>query len=206
MKRIAIAVWMSFGIMAEEKTRLQLGSPVPNAGDGRIAMVYLPNIADAAACRAEMTKLADMQKAAREVGVTVTAVVPLEEAKWRTACTGAPSDVRIVFNPGASAMQQLTAFVEAGRVRRILKSDPAATVADVKAWEDGKAIYDAQCARCHGPDGSDMNYPEIKPLTGIGNRIDGAEIIRRTFLTGAVDLSSLSAARLRALGIYVAGL
>jgi cytochrome c553 len=81
-----------------------------------------------------------------------------------------------------------------------------ALVRDVQAWDDGRLIYDGQCARCHGSDGKNISYPNIKSLAGIGNHFDEAEIFRRTELTGVVDLSPLSAKDRRALSVYVAGL
>jgi mono/diheme cytochrome c family protein len=77
---------------------------------------------------------------------------------------------------------------------------------DIKAWHGGKQIYDAQCARCHGADGRDLSYPNVKSLAGIGNRHSKSEIIERTILTGAVDMSHMSESDKNQLALYVAGL
>ncbi len=96
-------------------------------------------------------------------------------------------------------------------VRRVIRGGSAEehaerVVSEVKAWQRGRHIYEAQCARCHGSDGMDTGYPFIKTLDGIGNRHTEEEIIRLTEATGAVDLSSLNAENRTALAIYVAGL
>lgn len=79
-------------------------------------------------------------------------------------------------------------------------------VSIVQSWRRGKTIYEGACARCHGQDGTDTSYPNIKTLGGIGSRMSEEEIIDATEATGVVDLSSLSSADLKALAAYVAGL
>jgi mono/diheme cytochrome c family protein len=110
-----------------------------------------------------------------------------------------------------AAQGRLGVFVdEDGSVRRIARSTGPEFIegfaADVRAWDEGKGIYESSCARCHGVDGANTTYAEIKTLNGIGNRMDETEIIRRTSLTANVDLSSFNDSRFRALAIYVAGL
>lgn len=41
---------------------------------------------------------------------------------------------------------------------------------------EGRTIYASLCQRCHGPDGSDVSYPGIVPLEGIGRRLSESEI------------------------------
>ena len=91
----------------------------------------------------------------------------------------------------------------AGILRRLIKDSASA---EVHAWFDGMAIYRAQCARCHGDDGSDTTYPGIHPLTGIGNHHTEEQILDMTQRAGFVDLHSLDEKSRRALAIYVAGL
>jgi mono/diheme cytochrome c family protein len=79
-------------------------------------------------------------------------------------------------------------------------------IREVKAWQDGGAIYEAHCTRCHGSDGKDTGYPFIKSLGGIGTRHSEEEIWRLTVATGVVDLSRLSEKEQTALAIYVVGL
>jgi cytochrome c553 len=98
-----------------------------------------------------------------------------------------------------------------GFVRRMIRrgSDGAfatAVQADVKAWIHGQAIYDSQCARCHGADGLDTTYQGSKSLGGLGRRTNEAGILELTERTGVVDLSGLTAEQRRALAVYVAGL
>lgn len=43
----------------------------------------------------------------------------------------------------------------------------------------GKTTYVGVCARCHGPDGNDLQYSNIKTLGGLGKRIGEPELRRR---------------------------
>jgi cytochrome c553 len=132
----------------------------------------------------------------------VLIVAPGQRDAWRAV----ESPVPVLFEPrptiGGSALVDAS-----GYVRRFWKSAKAETIAaEVKAWLGGRAIYDAQCARCHGSDGRDLNYAGIKSLAGLGRKHDNARIIEMTEATGVVDMSSLTAADKRALAIYVSGL
>ncbi len=98
-----------------------------------------------------------------------------------------------------------------GVIRRIERKVVPAThgqdlVALVRKWQRGKMVYNAYCVRCHGADGNDADYPGIKPLGGIGNRLTEKEILDRTAETGLVDLGAFTEQDLEALGIYVGGL
>jgi len=52
-------------------------------------------------------------------------------------------------------------------------------IACADEWELGRATYMSRCAHCHGEDGSDTSYPEIRPLEGIGQRLNREEIRAR---------------------------
>jgi peroxiredoxin len=220
---IGFLAFACFALLASEG-RLLLGAKAPRLNNslsakGRAALVFVPVLADTAACRSEMKGVDKLQAQVKSLGVSVVSIVPYTEESWRKLCPGISADVRFVFDAdrtiassyGAkSGVERLGVFIdEQGAVRRIVRTGQqfvATFASDVKAWEEGKGSYDAQCARCHGADGTSTGYPEIKTLNGIGNRMDEAEIIRRTSLTANVDLSSLTDARFRALAIYVAGL
>jgi len=92
-----------------------------------------------------------------------------------------------------------------GAVRRTFHSVDSIP-SEVELWFDGMSIYKAQCARCHGDDGSDTSYPGIHPLTGIGKRHSEPEILDLTQRAGFVDLHALDDKSRRALAVYVAGL
>ena len=70
----------------------------------------------------------------------------------------------------------------------------------------------ARCARCHGEDGSDTSYPEIRPLKGIGQRLNREEIRARLHSKAAgpklvlIRGETFTAAEVEALISYVAEL
>ncbi|MBI1927502.1 redoxin domain-containing protein [Candidatus Poribacteria bacterium] len=76
----------------------------------------------------------------------------------------------------------------------------------MKKWQKGRIIYDIHCARCHGDDGNATNYPNIKNLGGIGNRLTEKQILEATAAAGVVNLDLISKPDLDALAIYVGGL
>lgn len=76
----------------------------------------------------------------------------------------------------------------------------------MKAWRQGRRIYAAHCARCHGEDGTATGYPFIRRLDGIGKRMTLDEIIEATSATGVVDLNQFDDDELRAMALFVAGL
>jgi cytochrome c553 len=158
----------------------------------------------------ELTNCADLielSDAVAKINASAAVVVPL------ATCTVVPARVRLTVDlTGELARSYGTEGKYLGvlidqqrKIRRIVrKSDTFA--GDLKAWHEGKAIYDAQCARCHGADGADTSYPGTKPLAGIGRRMSEAEILESTLRTGVVDLSALDEQQRRAISIYVAGL
>jgi mono/diheme cytochrome c family protein len=92
-----------------------------------------------------------------------------------------------------------------GALRRMFRATDSIP-AGLRAWFDGMAVYQAQCARCHGHDGADTAYPGIRVLSGIGNRHSEEEILEMTRRAGFVDLHALDDNARHALAIYVAGL
>ena len=211
-------------VLPAEQHRLRLGEKAPSLPDagrrnGQTAVIFLPT-GNTASCRSWLDALEQLRSQLGKRNVLITAVVPDSEAKWQAVCPDTPQTVSVVYDPdrnvanlyGTAQGQRVGILTdEQGIVRRIVRasgvSQFASTLAgDIKAWEEGKGIYEATCARCHGSDGANTGYAEIKTLNGIGNRMDEAEIIRRTSLTSNVDLSSFNDARFRALAIYVAGL
>ena len=68
-----------------------------------------------------------------------------------------------------------------GVLRRIerfpgVEPAPADLVRIIERWLAGKSSFETACARCHGDDGSSTDYPFIKKLTGIGNRLTEDQI------------------------------
>ena len=117
-----------------------------------------------------------------------------------------------VWNEKDDCAQRVTFLIDKeGFIRRIeRKVNPETHGEDLvllmKRWQEGKKIYDAYCARCHGDDGNAEGYPSVKKLGGIGNRMTVEQIIEATAATGLVNLNQFSEEELKALAIYVAGL
>lgn len=63
----------------------------------------------------------------------------------------------------------------------------------------GKGIYDAACARCHGPDGSDVTlYPNVKSLVDITQRATAREVIEQSKAFAGLALEGQEGAALLA--------
>jgi mono/diheme cytochrome c family protein len=161
--------------------------------------------------RGEALRLTDAWKQSR------VALLSLAECKSRRAIL-AQVDARLV-DTGVKAFCRATGgetpsaqFIDSGGVvRRAFQGRAAnetfeAFVEDIRAWFDGKAVYEGACARCHGADGNDTSYSGIKRLGGIGKRHSEAEIVHLAEMTGNNDLHALSEKDRRALGVYVSGL
>jgi len=87
-------------------------------------------------------------------------------------------DTEVVSLTGAK--EAATILVDAGGVvRRVLAGRVLAggeVVDFVSVWREGKAVFEASCARCHGVDGALDICLDVKPLVGIGRRYTAAEI------------------------------
>lgn len=118
-----------------------------------------------------------------------------------------------VFNPQDNCAQRVSFLVDKeGVIRAIDREVKPPThgqdlVKLVRQWLQGKQLYGAACARCHGPDAGDTRgYPNIKSLKGIGNRHSETEIIQLTSSTGIVNIDAWSEEARQALAKYVKGL
>jgi len=101
-----------------------------------------------------------------------------------------------------------------GILRRAGRPGPQARdlVDFVDLWRIGKENFDLACKRCHGVDGNLDDYPKIKKLGGIGNRLTPEEILSRVYpveLTRdeiTVRSHLFTRRELDALIVYVSGL
>jgi mycoredoxin-dependent peroxiredoxin len=118
----------------------------------------------------------------------------------------------LVGNQKEGSAEPVTFLIDKDSIiRRIERNGKPAThgqelVEVVKKWQRGKGVYGGYCARCHGEDGNETSYPNIKQLGGIGNRLTERQILEATAATGVVNLQALTQEELEALAIYVAGL
>ena len=118
-----------------------------------------------------------------------------------------------VWNEKEDCAQRVTFLIDKdGWIRRIERKVRPETHAEdmidlIRKWKSGRAIYSVYCARCHGDDGNETGYPDIKKLGGIGNRLTTpAQITKATAASGLVDLDAIGQKNLEALAIYVGGL
>jgi hypothetical protein len=116
-----------------------------------------------------------------------TAVLLLAEAQLNPTDLDAaaailkPLDTEVLFLRDPA--QPATILIDrAGIVRRVhpgkALSGPGLE-AFVRQWHEGKSVFEASCARCHGEDGALHICEDVKPLVGIGNRLTAAEIRQR---------------------------
>jgi len=119
-------------------------------------------------------------------------------------CSSAKRQVEVRYAGGKNARLEdsrgvpRVTFGEAESLANILN--------EVKAWRLGREVYDAQCARCHGADGTLEDYPGVKSLAGIGKRYSEARILEAVQNGGRVDMSGMTPAERHAVALYVAGL
>jgi peroxiredoxin len=182
----------------------------------RIALIF-SRFEGSASCSEEFSRLTELAREMATLRAHVGAVVSQPEKQVRRVCPEATRGLDVLYDDtrqvadGFAAEQKLTGVLidENGIVRRIVTAAgdfDGELMKQVRLWLAGKDVYEANCARCHGSAGQDTTYSGVKSLAGIGNRMDESEILRRTSLTGAVDMSGWTDEQSRALAAYVAGL
>jgi len=150
MTKLAVACFFVFALEAAGASELKLGQPAPRA--------VLPR-----------------PDAVRGKKVLVLGTAP----KWLKDAAGPLADAGATVSVSSEIPVRGALLVdEAGYLRwkGEAPGSAAGSVALVKEWEDGKAIFRYRCARCHGEDGRDASYPGIVPLAGIGNRLTRVQI------------------------------
>lgn len=111
-----------------------------------------------------------------------------------------------------AALEVAVFWVTLTAVAALQQARTGPRVACAAEWELGRATYLARCARCHGEDGGDTSYPEIRTLKGIGRRLSREEIRARLHAKGAgpelvlIRGETFTAAEVEALISYVAEL
>lgn len=199
-----------------DKIRGSVRKPASIAG-GRRAAVVFGAFQRSTPCQEEVARVTRLDRAMAKLQTSLLVVTSQSETNLGQFCPEAAREFHIVYDHEKQVVRAFEAnenrmgvlIDENGVTRRVVRTNVEfeRTLADgVRLWIDGKAVYDAQCARCHGADGSETTYPEIKSLLGIGNRLSESEILRRTSLTGAVDMSGWTERQSQALAVYVAGL
>jgi hypothetical protein len=73
-------------------------------------------------------------------------------------------------------------------------------------WEAGRLSFITNCGHCHGDDGSDTSYPNVKTMAGISTRMKPDQILEGGQTFGAVDTASWTASLKEAVLLYIEGL
>ncbi len=89
-------------------------------------------------------------------------------------------------NPAAGRPDPIapaTLLVDSGGVVRRIEPGRLLNGMDLEEfldqWRLGRGVFLSACARCHGDDGSLEVCGDVKPLTGIGNRLTPAQVYER---------------------------
>ncbi|MCS7043492.1 MAG: hypothetical protein NZR01_11940 [Bryobacteraceae bacterium] len=92
----------------------------------------------------------------------------------------------LVLPPGEAAEgvdRPAVLLVDAGAVLRRIENGRLPAGKDlgefIDEWRLGRDVFLTACARCHGDDGSLQICGDVKPLTGIGNRLTAAQVYER---------------------------
>ncbi len=84
---------------------------------------------------------------------------------------------------GLEELAPATLLVDSGGAVRRIEAGRLLSGTDladfVEQWRLGREVFLASCARCHGDDGSLEICGDVKPLTGIGNRLTPAQVYER---------------------------
>lgn len=107
----------------------------------------------------------------------------LEEAARRLAERDADLLVLAPEPPARGIEAPATVLVDAGGVVRRIEPGRVLAAAELEAfidqWRLGRDVFLSACARCHGDDGALEICGDVKPLTGIGNRLSPAQVYER---------------------------
>ena len=71
------------------------------------------------------------------------------------------------------------------------------------AWEAGRLSFITNCGHCHGDDGSDTSYPNVKTMAGISTRMKPDQILEGGQTFGAVDTASWTPSLKEAVLLYI---
>jgi hypothetical protein len=119
--------------------------------------------------------------------------------------TGPDSPLRRNLEPGSWRV----IIIDSGgivRVVRSIKAQPAGLHAARQLaadWEAGRLSFSTNCGHCHGDDGSDTSYPNVKTMAGIFTRMKPDQILEGGQTFGAVDTASWTASLKEAVLLYI---
>jgi hypothetical protein len=85
--------------------------------------------------------------------------------------------------PGLDSAAPATLLIDSGGIVRRIETGRILNGKDLEEfldqWRFGRGVFLSACARCHGDDGSLEVCGDVKPLTGIGNRLTPAQVYER---------------------------
>lgn len=86
-------------------------------------------------------------------------------------------------SPGLDSIAPATLLVGSDGIIRRIETGRLLNGRDLEdfldQWRLGRGVFLSACARCHGDDGSLEVCGDVKPLTGIGNRLTPAQVYER---------------------------
>lgn len=106
---------------------------------------------------------------------------------------------------------RFTAIVDAGILRY---KDQPKTAAEQRehlalraiAWNRGRQAFSVHCGHCHGDDGSETSYPNVKSLARITEKISDEKILTGARDFGAIDVTQWSRREQDELLLFIRGL
>jgi len=132
--------------------------------------------------RAETLREASSKLAAFQTTLLVIRPGPASALTGPLVLNDRDGEVARTYLAPSSGSAPVAFFIDKdGILRRVLRvyapaEDLPTTVAE---WLSGQSIFIHSCARCHGEDGMNTDYPFIRTLGGIGNRLNDDEIRTR---------------------------
>jgi cytochrome c553 len=204
---------------ARQFTGLRLGQPAPD--------FLLPGTSErlTSVCAGQSVLLvfgpADDTPAAEAARSIAAVESKLRARHARAVLVDATSEsVRRAYlrSESGGATASIVFLIDHARILRRVLAVPApasvgASLLEMRSiYEAGKQGFESACVRCHGDDGDDDGYPNIRKLSGIGNRLTQGEITEHLHpLTLSPDQISVrtfifSKTNLEALVLYVSGL
>jgi cytochrome c553 len=132
----------------------------------------------------------------------------LPETAYAVRSTGRDSPVRRNLEPGSWR----AILVDNSGIIRLVRS-LTANAAGLDAarqlaadWEAGRLSFITNCGHCHGDDGSDTSYPNVKSMAGIAIRMKPDQILEGGQTFGTVDTASWTPSLKEAVLLYIEGL
>ncbi|MCX6593305.1 MAG: hypothetical protein NTZ56_17460 [Acidobacteria bacterium] len=122
-------------------------------------------------------------------------------------------DVRMQPTNTNEAEKPLAVLVDASQIVRLIVpldpaggTIPAAVTNAARQWAAGRDAFVTHCGHCHGDDGLETTYANIKTMKAISTRLTDQKILDGAAEFGAVEVSSWSPQQRADLLLFIRGL